>query len=138
MIQSSCHAASSGRSADLKLCPLTFVGQLGALLQQAARPGDDGQRDSAPELLQKPHQRRVGHPPRAFPIHLQQDVSTPTQNNNNTEVGSKWTTRLNVVTINDRSQITNPWRPRRKENHQQKKGLNTLSCRHYMPASPQQ
>lgn len=34
-----------------KLCPSTFVGQLGGLLQQAAGPGDDGQRDSAPELL---------------------------------------------------------------------------------------
>lgn len=56
-----------------------FEAQLGALLQQAAGPGDNGQGDSAPELLQKPHQGRVGHPPGAVPVHLQQDVSTPTQ-----------------------------------------------------------
>lgn len=35
----------------LKLCSWTFDGLLGALLQQAAGPGDDGQRDSAPQLL---------------------------------------------------------------------------------------
>lgn len=43
--------------ADLKLCPLDirwsvpFQAGLGAPLQQAAGPGDDGQGDSAPELL---------------------------------------------------------------------------------------
>lgn len=71
-----------------KALPLTFVGQchrnsvgwLGALLQHAAGPRDDGQGDSAPELLQKAHQRCVGHPPCTRPVHLEQDVPTPTQN----------------------------------------------------------
>lgn len=45
-------------------------------LQHAARPGDDGQGDSAPQLLQEAHQRRVGHAPRALPVHLEQDVPT--------------------------------------------------------------
>lgn len=48
-------------------------------LHQAARPGDDGQCDSAAELFQKAHQRRVGHPPCALPVHLQQDVAAPAQ-----------------------------------------------------------
>lgn len=58
---------------------IPFVGGGEAALQQAARPGDDGQRDPAPQLLEEPDQRRVGHPPGAGPVHLQQDVPTPSE-----------------------------------------------------------
>lgn len=75
------HTASLGWSASLKLClPHSLVSAIecaGALLQKAARPGDDGQGDSAPKLLEKAHQRCVGHPPRTLPVHLEQDVPTP-------------------------------------------------------------
>ncbi|KAG7228767.1 hypothetical protein INR49_008545 [Caranx melampygus] len=54
-------------------------GWLGAPLQQTAWPGDNGQGDSAPQLLQKAHQCCVGHSPGTLPIHLQQDVPTPAQ-----------------------------------------------------------
>lgn len=59
-----------------KALPPTFGGRCS---QQAARPRDDGQGDSATELLQEAHQRRVGHPPCALPVHLQQDVPAPAQ-----------------------------------------------------------
>lgn len=60
--------------------------RLEAPLQQTARPGYDGQGDSAPQLLQKAHQCCVGHSPCTFPIHLQQDVPTPAQRRKK----SKW------------------------------------------------
>lgn len=60
-------------------CHWSSVGWLGAPLQQAARPGDDGQGDSASKLLKKTHQCRVGHSPRTLPVHLEQDVPTPAQ-----------------------------------------------------------
>ena len=49
----------------------------GAGLQQAPGPGDDGQGDPSPQLLQQSDQRRVGHPPRVLTCRLQQDVPTP-------------------------------------------------------------
>lgn len=45
----------------------------------------------------------MGHPPRALPVHLQQDVSTPAKHN--VEVGSKRRTRCEIAT---------PRRPQRK------------------------
>lgn len=105
----------------LKLCPRTFHGPLGAPLQQAAGPGDDGQRDSAPQLLQKPHQRRVGHPPGAFPVHLQQDVSTPTKHK--VEVGSKPGTHPDTVTfVPPRVGLQTPEDPEGKGKKTTKKG----------------
>lgn len=71
-----------GAQLSLKLCrqhSSVRTGRCWVTLHQAAGPRDDGQGDSAAELLQKAHQCRVGHPPCALPVNLKQDVAAPAQ-----------------------------------------------------------
>lgn len=88
----------------------------------------------------------MGHPPGAFPVHLQQDVSTPVQKEMKVrslfERGRIHPIRGMIATAKKEDcdlvtfvRLQSPEDTEKKESR--KKGLNTLSCHHYTLASPQ-
>lgn len=151
MSQSLCHAASSGRPADLKLCPLTFVGQCRAQLSSercySRLPGQETMvRVILPRSSFRNRTRAVWVIPQVlFPFtsskmspHLcrrRWRSGRCSKMKNSTHQGydsysQKWT-----LWPCDLCEITIPWRPWKKR--VTKKGLSTLSCHHYTLASPQ-